>query len=1000
MSVHRELIRLEALGRVLGSVVRSLSGIGLDRDRLGGAARGHVQSALGSLDVVVVCLGAVLVTPLGNRAVARAGLGLGAGELGGGDTLPANELVGGTGGNLPIGGHERAAIIGLACILRLDGHFALLDSERAVLRSYVELAGHIVAVGILDHGGSSDLVFIRTSIGSGGSSAQPLDGEGRALIVGIGGTRHAGNRVLVPVVSLRVRVGGNCDLVLVLIGTCVDYQLAKNKLDIIVVEVGGRRIRRIELVLVFTGKDVVLVVPSELVLRQDTVIANKAVAADVLANIGTALDRLAVIVLVAVLGRKDNGALGDAELAVSDIEFDVGVVAVAGRELALVQAHRISTGIGALGFRGAAELDVVLAHAGGQARDVITGDGLLVAVVLLATVVTDDGNGHLVGDGADHKLAVLHAVDDVLSTSVNGADGAVSKVGRIRAGVGAGSTDLNRREVRAVGRARETRDALLLAVVGLGVGVGRKVDVLVVVHINNVVAMAVNGDGSVLIGNRGVTRDALRDIGRLDLGAPCGALGLGVRDLLLGAVQVVVDRVLGGVLLVPEDDRVVALAKRMLDGVRAILLAVVHQVITIDSLGGLGLLDALLAITSHGVGQLIVRADLLVLHHVGLELLPVSLDGHVAGRHGEGGAAVDRRGIGQTLNRPTGELATLAGGLALDRLGRALLRRVHGCVGVAPRTAIEVVDNLETTDILRVEIDGAVDRIRERHRLSEVLVQVPPREGVGGSAYLLGRGELLVRYVRRLGGAAGHIVLGALLGELSTARVAQVILHERDVLALDGNVAVEVLVRVGPVVPRDLCRDEGNLLHIVLGEINARELRLDGRLVVLVDLLPRRRVPQHDVRAVRPRDHALVNVVEAVPVARPRGAVGVHRRDAVGGAPVALVVGVCILGRVEQVVDLRPIGRRAGRDDRHVLGCGDRRTVGIVLERNRDRCRALADAGDVAAVIDRQDVIVGRRPLKGPRSTLGIDRRRQPSAGELRNGIGTGNRNGLRGLGG
>ena len=87
--------------------------------------------------------------------------------------------------------------------------------------------------------------------------------------------------------------------------------------------------------------------------------------------------------------------------------------------------------------------------------------------------------------------------------------------------------------------------------------------------------------------------------------------------------------------------------------------------------------------------------------------------------------------------------------------------------------------------------------------------------------------------------------------------------------------------RLFSVVLRDLCRDKGDFLHIVLGKINTGKLLLDRGPVIIEDLFPCIGTLGNDIGSIRPGNHALIEVVEAVLIVHPRGAIGIHRSDPV-----------------------------------------------------------------------------------------------------------------------
>ena len=234
------------------------------------------------------------------------------------------------------------------------------------------------------------------------------------------------------------------------------------------------------------------------------------------------------------------------------------------------------------------------------------------------------------------------------------------------------------------------------------------------------------------------------------------------------------------------------------------------------------------------------------------------------------------------------------------------------------------------------------------------MVQIPARECVGYAINRLGFRELLIHYIGRLGSVTGNIVLGSLLHKLRTARIAQVILYQCNILAFDGDIAIKMHVGIGPVVLRDLCGNKSDFFNIILSKGDARKLSLDSRPIVLEDFIPSVRTPRHNVGAIGPRNNALVHVIEAILAARPCSTSGIHHCDAKRfRGPVARVIRVGVFIRIEQIVNARLISRFFRCDNRHIFRRRNFRTVDSTYERNRDRCRSLANARNVTAVVNR-----------------------------------------------
>ena len=386
--------------------------------------RAHSKRAVAFGDVVVLLFS---VAPIVIKGIVLRSNILDRSEILIGNALAINKAIG-AGVDIHLLPIVIQAIVGEAVRLGNENHIALIDNELAVNRGYIELRSDIVALGILHHGGADHLIVVLARIGGGDTCAQTFNGEGCTLVVGKGGISHARNSVHVAVIGLGVRLSGNRNLVLILIGASVDYQFAKLERDLVVIKVSTLGISRFKLILVRSRKNVVLVVPGELVFGENAIVAHKAVAAYL--KVGTALQRLTIVVLVAVLRRKRNGTLINLEFAIGHNEFHVGVVfgSIAGkRKLFFVQVHWVGASIDSLDFRGTIGSNVVLAHARREARHIVTLDSLLLAVILLATLVAGNRDGDLVVNGANMQITRVHLGDNIVIVGAHLAHGAIGK---------------------------------------------------------------------------------------------------------------------------------------------------------------------------------------------------------------------------------------------------------------------------------------------------------------------------------------------------------------------------------------------------------------------------------------------------------------------------------------------------------------------------------------------------------------------------------------------
>ena len=236
--------------------------------------------------------------------------------------------------------------------------------------------------------------------------------------------------------------------------------------------------------------------------------------------------------------------------------------------------------------------------------------------------------------------------------------------------------------------------------------------------------------------------------------------------------------------------------------------AISDQMVAINRLGRLGVVLAQLAIARVGRSKLFIRAVLQVLHLVRNERLPRGGKRHIVGRHGEGSAARKSGDVIQARNGPASELVVLTRGLLPHGLGRTLWGGVHGSVRAAPGAALELINNLITTNVLGIEVRGVIHRVRQRNRLCKVLIEVPARERIGNTIHLFGLRKTAAIYIGKIGLVALHIVLRSKLGELGTPRITQVVLYKHNALTLDGNVAIKVLVGIALIVLGDFRRDK------------------------------------------------------------------------------------------------------------------------------------------------------------------------------------------------
>ena len=246
----------------------------------------------------------------------------------------------------------------------------------------------------------------------------------------------------------------------------------------------------------------------------------------------------AVVDLLCRGGGQLDGARGDRQRAVGHAERDVLKVRIRILKLRRGQTHHIGARVGALrrSRSGEGEVRFRIERIAGGNR--VAGHELLRAAVRPA--VGNAGDGHNdAADRGDRQQTVLRLGHDILFRGVHRADRSLLELRGISADIRPLRTDGDGAEVRAVGRAGEAGDAVLLAVIDSGTAVRGQGDVLIIIEVDHVLtradrqALAVRRDGGIAV-NRG---RLLRD----DRAEGLAAHGLGGRHLVGRAVPVVVD---------------------------------------------------------------------------------------------------------------------------------------------------------------------------------------------------------------------------------------------------------------------------------------------------------------------------------------------------------------------------------------------------------------------------------------------------------------------------
>ena len=432
-------------------------------------------------------------------------------------------------GNLRLRQGVRLAVVGEVRALRGDGHGARGDGQLAVGHGKLNVREvRVVILELLRF--QAHLVGVRVGTLRDGLTGKGEVAHGIELVVDRGGI--AGHGMLVAVIDLAVGVAGDGhgDLV----GHGRDLQLALTLRDgvVSVLEaVGGGVDDGVRLFAVGDVRDGAGGVNAAHLARDEPVARD--------GDIGPGQGR-AVIGLVATLRGQIDGARRNRQLAVLlHDKRDALEVFVRILELAGIEMHQIAARVGALRRGIAGEGEVLLRIERIFRGKRVAGRGVLVAVIGHVFGVAGDGHNDA-ADRGDRQLAVMRRSHDILFRGVDGADRTVRELRVIRSDVRALRTDGDGAEVRAVRRAGEAGDAVLLAVIDSGTAVRGQGDVLVVVEVDNVRARP-DRQITGLILQSGISVNRNRHFICNTRAEGLAAHGLGLGHLIGCAVPVVVD---------------------------------------------------------------------------------------------------------------------------------------------------------------------------------------------------------------------------------------------------------------------------------------------------------------------------------------------------------------------------------------------------------------------------------------------------------------------------
>ena len=220
-----------------------------------------------------------------------------------------------------------------------------------------------------------------------------------------------------------------------------------------------------------------------------------------------------------------------------------------------IQSHVIRVGIGALCGSGNARLKRNIACGKSAVADgfnVVAGYGLLRTVIFLGIGVALDRDNNLVLNGVDYQLTVGSVSNDVLAGAVNGALGALGELSRIGVCIGTLCANRNAREVGIARCAGKAGNGLFHTVICFGVGISRQRHILVVVDVD-LVRIFGKRNGGILARHQRIAAYA-RLISRYRFAIRSAGNRLGILNLVCGAVHIVVNGIVDGLLRVIEGD--------------------------------------------------------------------------------------------------------------------------------------------------------------------------------------------------------------------------------------------------------------------------------------------------------------------------------------------------------------------------------------------------------------------------------------------------------------
>ena len=296
-------------------------------------------------------------------------------------------------------------------------------------------------------------------------------------------------------------------------------------------------------------------------------------------------------------------------------------------------------------------------------------------------------------------------------------------------------------------------------------------------------------------------------------------------------------------------------------------------------------------------------------------LIPLCLKGHIAARHCEFvasiklGFAVD----GFAIHFPAGKGVACAlepsGFIALYCVKESFVNLFRPVVLAAkiPGAAIQIICHRTTGNILCVVICRSVHRLRHKNRtIGKGRIGIPTLECVGYTALIFCPREWFIRHIRRFGFSTGDVVLAAQKFGRIISYILQIILYRGNLSTYDLNITVDMVIRVCTVILRDLCGNNANFFNIFFFDGHSK-LLFHRCLIAVENRIPVRRFRFHNLVAIRPVNHSILNIgcgaVSAV-VGIPHHPGCIDRYLAILFSKELIIIRVHISARVYQIVDL------------------------------------------------------------------------------------------------